>query len=189
MALTKTVTHAVAVAGVHTLTLSDVAGLAVGQLVDVAGVGQSFDGQHTLTGVDDVDLEVTFTTGNHTHAGFDVIGQLNVVVQWIDAEDVLGFLGVDPASQLDEDWLDVAVASASEWCYDRRRKCGYADLPNVVPNPSVKAGAIMKAAQEYRERGSVESYQSFDAIPTPALIGGGLGQILTKLGCNRPRFA
>jgi len=189
MALTKTVTHAVAVAGVHTLTLSDVDDLRAGYQISVAGVGQNYDGTHTIATVDDVDLEITFTQGNHTEAGADVYGQLNVVVQWVDDQDVLGFLGVDPATQLDEDWLAVAVDSGNEWCFERRRKCGYADLPNVVPNPSVKAGTIMKAAQEYRERGSVESFQSFDAIPTPALIGGGLGQILTKLGCNRPRFA
>jgi hypothetical protein len=189
MALTKTVTHAVAVAGVHTLTLSDVDDLRAGYQISVAGVGQSFDGTHTIATVDADDLEITFSQGNHTHAGADVYGQLNVVVQWVDDQDVLGFLGVDPATQLDEDWLAVAVDSGNEWCFERRRKCGYADLPNVVPNPSVKAGTIMKAAQEYRERGSVESFASFDAMPTPAILGGGLGQILTKLGCNRPRFA
>jgi hypothetical protein len=41
------------------------------------------------------------------------------------------------------------------------------------------------ASALYRERGSVDSYQSFQDMSTVAPIGS-MGQILKLLGCNRP---
>jgi hypothetical protein len=48
VALQKRVTNAVATSGVHVLTLSDVDGLEIGYSIRVAGVGQTFDGQHSI---------------------------------------------------------------------------------------------------------------------------------------------
>ena len=58
MAFQKTITEAVAVSGLHTLTVSDVANLYVGYSIDVQGVGNTFDGTHTITAIDDKPLIV-----------------------------------------------------------------------------------------------------------------------------------
>ena len=111
MALEKRITEAVAVSGTHTLTLSDVDGLYVGYTVKVAGVMASgtYNGTHVLTAIDHEELTVSFVNGNHNHALADTPGRLNVPVTWADDEDVIGFLGVEPASAEDEADLDVAV--------------------------------------------------------------------------------
>ena len=69
MAFTKTVTNAVAVSGVHTLTLTDVVNLYVGDTVYVNGISQAFNGRHVLTGVNATNKTVTFTQGNQSHNG------------------------------------------------------------------------------------------------------------------------
>ena len=190
MALTKTVTNAVLVAGVHTLTLSNVDGLEVGYPIRVAGVdADHFDGDHTIAALNTTNKTVSWTQGNQTLATQTVTGVLNVRVTWVDENDVIGYLGVEPASQLDEDYLTQSVEAGNEWCFDRRRISGYVDLPNAVPNPSAKLGTVLYAASLYRERGSVESFQSFAEFAAPATIGGGLGQINRLLGTLKPRIA
>lgn len=189
MALQKRVTNAAATSGVHVLTLSDVDGLEVGYSIRVAGVGQEFDGHHSIASLNATAKTVTWTQGNHTAASATVTGLLDVVVSWVDDNDVLGYLGIEPATQLDEDYLVVSVQAGNEWCFERRRISGYADLPNAVPDPSVRLGTVLMCASLYRERGSVESFQSFSEFPTSTTIGGGLGQIQRLLGVNKPRIA
>jgi hypothetical protein len=190
MALQKRVTNAVLVAGVHTLTLSDVDGLEVGYPIRVAGVSlDNYDGRHVIAGVDTTAKTIYWTQGNQNLAAAEVTGIVDVEVLWADVDDVLGYLGVEPANQLDEDYLEVSVQAGNEWCYDRRRISGYDDLPNAVPNPSAKLATVLMSASLYRERGSVESFQSFAEFPTNVPIGGGLGQIQRLLGVNKPRIA
>lgn len=190
MALQKRVTNAVLVAGVHTLTLSDVDGLEVGYPIRVAGVSTDhYDGNHTIATLNTTNKTISWTQGNATLAAAAVTGIVDVVVTWVDDTDVLGYLGIEPATQLDEDYLQLAVLAGNEWCYERRRVSGYDDLPNAVPTQSVKFGTVLMCATLYRERGSVESFQSFQEMPLPIQIGGGLGQIHRLLGINKPRIA
>jgi hypothetical protein len=57
-----------------------------------------------------------------------------------------------------------------------------------VPSSAVKLGTIMYAAALYRERGSVDSYASFQdmAITAPT---GTMGQIMRLLGIRRSQVA
>jgi hypothetical protein len=57
-----------------------------------------------------------------------------------------------------------------------------------VPSSAVKLGTIMYAASLYRERGSVDSYASFQdmAITAPT---GTMGQIMRLLGIRRSQVA
>jgi hypothetical protein len=190
MALQKRVTNASLVAGVHTLTLSDVDGLEVGYPIRVAGVSlDRYDGNHTIATLNTTAKTITWTQGNQNLASAAVTGIVDVRVLWVDVEDVLGYLGVEPASEADEAYLESAVEAGNEWCFDRRRISNYDDLPNAVPSQSVKFGTVLMCAGLYRERGSVESFQSFSEFSAPVTIGGGLGQIQRLLGVNKPRIA
>lgn len=190
MALTKTVTNAVLVAGVHTLTLSDVVGLEVGYPIRVAGVSANhYDGNHTIGALNTTNKTISWTQGNQSLATATVTGIVDVRVTWVDENDVLGYLGIEPATQLDEDYLTAAIEAGNEWSFDRRRISGYNDLPNAVPNASAKLGTVLMCAALYRERGSVESFQSFSEFAAPATIAGGLGQINRLLGTMKPRIA
>lgn len=189
MAYEKTVTYAVAVAGAHTLTLSDVDNLYVGDKVRVAGVGTTFNGTHTLTAVDTTNLKVTFTNGNHTHAGADVNGQLIALVQWAADADVVAWLGIDSATANDTAFITECVEAGNEWCFTKRQQAGYSDRTALIPSPAVKNGTVMYSAMLYRERGSVDSYASFDSMALGATPSMSLGRIMQLLGINRSQVA
>jgi hypothetical protein len=110
-------------------------------------------------------------------------------VSWITEEDVAEFLGVDLEEEEDTDpYLATATAAANEWAYRRRRSAGYTDEESTAPNDSVKLGTVLYAGALYRERGSVDSFQSFQDMPVTAPIGS-MGQIMRLLGINRPQVA
>lgn len=189
MAYTKTVTYAVAVAGTHTLTLSDVDNLYVGDKVRITGVGNTFNGTHTLTAVDTTNLKVSFVSGNHTHAGATVNGQLIVLVQWIADADVVAWLGIDSATANDTAFIAECTEASNEWCFTKRLQAGYSDRTALLPSPSVKSGTVMYAGMLYRERGSVDSYASFDSMALGATPSMSLGRIMQLIGCNRSQVA
>lgn len=185
--LTKSVVAASLTDDVARLTLANVIGLEAGYTVRVAGVGQHYDGHHELTAVDTTELWVEF---DKNHNGdipeADVTGLLEVIVTWADDAAVIGFLGVDPASEADADYLTSCTEAANTWVYMRRAKSGYVDLPNAVPGSDVKLGVVLYAGALYRERGSVDSFASFQDMPTIAPVGT-MGQIMRLIACNRPR--
>jgi hypothetical protein len=109
-------------------------------------------------------------------------------VSWIIASDVLSWLGIDVATANDTAFVTVCVSASNSWCYRKRREAGYIDSMTTVPSADVKLGTIMYAATLYRERGSVDSFASFDAMgtfPVPST----LGRIMQLLGCGRAQVA
>jgi hypothetical protein len=186
MALLKHVTHAVAVAGVHTLTLDDVTGLVVGYDLRVTGVlaAGTYNGTHPITAIDVDDRTVSYVTGNHTHAAEDTIGQADVPVTWADTNDVELFIGA--ASEAD--WLDLCTIAANEWCYDRRKAASYNDYPHVSPSPRATEAVCLYAGALYRERQSVDSFASFMENPITPPVGT-LGRVKQLLGIERPAVA
>jgi hypothetical protein len=111
-----------------------------------------------------------------------------VNVTWIIASDVLSWLGIDVATANDTAFVTVCVNASNAWCYRKRREAGYIDSMTTVPSADVKLGTIMYAATLYRERGSVDSFASFDAMgsfPVPST----LGRIMQLLGCGRAQVA
>ena len=189
MAYTKNVTYAVAVAGTHTLTLSDVDNLYVGDKIRVSGCAQTYDGDHTITAINTTNKTVAFVNGNHTHTGADEVGQLIVLVQWCDSAAVESWLGIDSATQNDVAFLDECVEAGNEWCFRKRSQAGYTDRAALIPSPDVKSGTVMYAAMLYRERGSVDSFASFDSMAVGATPSMSLGRIMQLLGCNRSQVA
>lgn len=187
MAYTKTVTAVVAAAGVHTLTLSDVDNLYVGDTAYILGVDNSYTGQHVLTAVNATNKTVAFVRGNHTEAlQTGLAGQLVIRPQWTDDDLVKEWLGIDVATANDNAYIDNCVLAANEWAFRKRMESGYTDRAAFPPSADVQLGTTNYAAMQYRNRGAIDGFASFDSFSTgtPTMT---LGQILALLACNRPQ--
>lgn len=110
------------------------------------------------------------------------------VCSWIDETDVTDWLGIEAATANDEAFISVATGAANAWAYRRRREAGYFDALNVAPGDDAKLGTIMYAGALYRERGSVDSFASFEQMG-PAMPFGSSSQINRLLGINRSQIA
>jgi len=193
VAYTKFVTDAVAIAGVCTLTLinEELNDYYVGDKVRVNGISNVFNGVHTLTAVDQVNLTITYSKGNFTQTLNNIRGaEVEVLPQWTDEAAVISWLGIDSATANDTDFISVCVEGANEWCYRKRQEAGYTmDRTTFVPSGDVALAATMYAATLYRERGtssdSYGSYDGFGAQPQPVT----LARIMQLLGCPRARVA
>lgn len=109
-------------------------------------------------------------------------------VSWIVAADVLAWLGIDVATANDTAFVTTCVNASNAYSFRKRREAGYIDSMTTVPSADVKLGTVMYAATLYRERGSVDSFASFDAMgtfPVPST----LGRIMQLLGCGRAQVA
>lgn len=193
------VTKASLTTNVVTLTLDTIVGLRPGYTVHVYGVDTQaqphFDGNQTLTAVttttvDGVDVyTVTYAKTHANIAEFTSYGQMRIRCTWIDDADVEDWLGGQPDDAIDQDYLTTCVEAANAWCYARRFSAGYQDWPTHLPNDSVRQGAVTLAAALYRERGSVDSFSSFQQMPVVAPLAGSLGQVMRLLGIGRAAVA
>lgn len=171
---------------VATITLDRVAGLEPGYAIDVAGIGAPFDGTYSIATVNTATVAITYARTSTNVAPVDVSGVVTVPVTWIDPEDVLDYLGVAPAEQVDSNWLDIATDAANDWAYDRRAAAGYHDVPNAVPSPRCKVGTILYAASLYRQRGSIDGFSSFQSMEPVQQIGTSM-DVFRLLGINKPQ--
>jgi hypothetical protein len=110
------------------------------------------------------------------------------ICTWASDQDILDWLGIDPATPNDEAFVTVATNAANAFAYRRRRESGYFDSLTTVPGPDVLLGTIMLGGAYYRERGSTDSFQSFDQMGG-AVPFGSHGQINKLLGVNRAQVA
>jgi hypothetical protein len=183
----------VAIAGVCTLTLinEELNDYYVGDKVRVNGINNNFNGVHTLTAVDQVNLTITYSKGTFTQTLNNIRGaEVEVLPQWTDEAAVISWLGIESATTNDTDFISVCVEGANEWCYRKRQEAGYTmDRTTFVPSGDVALAATMYAATLYRERGtsgdSYGSYDGFSAQPQPVT----LARIMQLLGCPRARVA
>lgn len=196
------------VSAVQTLTPN---GVQVGQSVTIAGAGAKFNGTFTVisaepyefTGLNDegyltfdysVDKPNQLLYTHNGHADDDtyyaISGTLTqtVTVTWITSVDVTNWLGISPATFNDSTFVTTCVNAANAFCYRKRQEAGYTDATASAPSDDVKLGTIMYAATLYRERGSADSFASFDGLgsyPIPTT----LGRIMQLLGCGRAQVA
>jgi hypothetical protein len=108
--------------------------------------------------------------------------------QWIVANDVLAWLGISVATANDTAFVGSCTDAANAFAFRRRKEAGYFDSLTTVPGADVKLGTIMIAGSLYRERGSVDSFASFEAMNIPGSVGS-MGQINRLLGVNRSQVA
>lgn len=193
--------------GVVTLLVN--APLTVGQDIVLTGLGHGLDGAHTVyalpqflvTGVDEyglVEVNQNVPIANQVvfyDAGPDV---QRVAVQgatlatgvctWIDDDDVADWLGIEVATSAEEDFLEQCADASNQFCFRRRNEAGYTDSLSTPPSDDVKLGTIMYAGALYRQRGSIDTFASFDGMSTATITG--LSPIIKQLlGIDRPQVA
>lgn len=194
-------------AAVQTLTDLEVQ---VGDTVTVAGTTGGFNATAVVVSTEPYFLEGTDQEGYfvfdydipkpnqivYANSGNDAVygpntGTLTytVSVTWITAAEVLAWLGIDTATANDTAFVTTCVNASNAWCYRKRREAGYIDSASTVPSADVKLGATMYAATLYRERGSVDSFASFDSMAIGASPSATLGRIMQLLGCGRAQVA
>ena len=107
---------------------------------------------------------------------------------WVNSSDVTSWLGIEVSTANDTAFIAVCVSAANSWAFRKRREAGYTDSLTTAPDGAAKLGTIMYAATQYRSRGAVDGYASFDSMSmgTPTMS---LGQIMQLLGCGRPQVA
>jgi len=195
---------------VQTLTSTDIQ---PGQSITVASVGTGFDGVNTVlacpqykflgtdadTGEwlydvlqpvenqllyydvgDDVQWGVLTSTGTVTWTQ---------TCTWITNANVEEWLGIAVATANDTAFITKCVSAANAFAYRRRVESGYGqDSLTTSPGGDCTLGTIMYAALLYRERGSADSFASFDSMGTFP-VPSALGRILQLLGVGRPQVA
>jgi hypothetical protein len=207
-----TVTHGIHLDGVSAVqTLTSVDNVRLGDSVTVAGAGAKFNATaaiisvepYAYTGKDDdgylqfdyddprpnqVLYEVANQTDDDGYYELDGTLTYTATVTWVVDADVTAWLGISSATANDTAFITTCTAAANAWCYRKRKEAGYTDATNTSPSADVKLGTIMYAGTLYRERGSVDSFASFDgmgSLPIPAT----LGRIMQLLGCGRAQVA
>jgi hypothetical protein len=191
---------------VQTLQGTDVG---IGQSVTVGGLGATLNGTYTVLdvptyryiGVDDEgdwifdpdEIILNQLLMAKTHADIargPVSGTLTStpVCTWIVDADVVAWLGIASATSNDTAFITSCVSAANAYAYRRRREAGYFDSLTTVPGGDVKLGTVMFAGSLYRERGSVDSFASFEQMGNPVPFGSS-GQINRLLGVNRSQVA
>ena len=193
---------------VQTLESTDIA---IGQSITLSGLGHGLNGTHVVfavpihlfIGVDDYgDLlynpEIIIPNQLLFYDAGDKLERSAAIPNgtltwtqtctWITSADVQVFLGITSATANDTAFLAQAVNASNAWCFARRVQAGYHDSLTTVPSDAVKMGAILYAAGLYRERGSIDSFQSFEGMGTagPVMTMGRVNQLL---GIKRSQVA
>ena len=193
---------------IQTLTETDIA---VGQSVTVSGLGNGMDGTFVVVAVPQFLYTGLNYQGDMTY-NTDVIipnqlayidsgdavdrdsaspfGTLtwSISCTWTTSGNVTEFLGIAAATANDTAYIATCVAAANAWAFRKRVEAGYTDAPGTSPSSDVTLGTTLYAAALYRERGSIDSFQTFEAM-TPATTGFNMGRIHQLLGINRSQVA
>jgi hypothetical protein len=208
---TYSITHAMRLDGVgvvQTLTPTDVT---VGQSVVVAGVGNGLDGTQTVVAVPTalliniteqgdfvydwnqpiVNQLLFIDSGDNFGRGpVDPFGTLTwtPTCTWTTSSNVVEFLGIAGATSNDTAFITTCVNAANAYAYRKRQEAGYRDSLTTSPGADVTLGTTMFAAAQYRRRGSIDGFQSFDVMDStnPPMS---MGDIHKLLGVNRSQVA
>jgi len=210
---TFTVTHQQItdnVAVVQTLESTDIL---VGQEITLSGCDASINGVHTVfqipiyyfTGVDSTgdymfndqilfknQILFQLVDDNIQRSAVDPVGSLQWTTptecEWCDVADLTEFLGITGATANDTSFMTTSVNAANAYCFKRRSQAGYKDDLVNVPDAAVLAGTVLMAASLYRERGSIDSFNSFQDMTISAPVAS-MGRINSLLGIKRAQVA
>jgi hypothetical protein len=208
---TYTVTHHQRldnVAVVQTLESTDIA---IGQQITLSGLAHGLNGTQTVfavptylfIGVDDegdylynydviIPNQLLFQdVGNDLdRSAADPVGSLvwTQTCTWITVADLTEFLGISGATANDTSFMTSSVNASNAWSFKRRVQAGYHDSLTTVPDAAVKAGVVLMAASLYRERGSIDSFASFQDMSISAPVAS-MGRINQLLGIKRSQVA
>lgn len=107
---------------------------------------------------------------------------------WATAQNVLDWLGIATASANDTTFVTTCTAAANAWAFRKRVEAGYHDALATSPTSAALLGTTMYAGSLYRQRGSVDSFASFESMGQSAPTAS-LGEIMRLLGINRSQVA
>lgn len=204
-----TITHAWRVDGYGVVqTLENLDGLIVGSDINISGLSQTnLNGNHVVYSLNNYELIEVDDDGDlvfdpdivranqviFADSGDDITrttdsGTLTYTptCTWIANADVVEWLGIAAATANDTAFITDCVAASNAYCSRKRRNAGYFDDLNTAPSGDVFLGTVMYAATLYRERGSVDSFASFDNMGGGTPFGS-MGRIKQLLGIDRPQ--
>jgi hypothetical protein len=196
------------VAIVQTLESTDIT---VGQQITLSGLGHTLNGTHTVFAVPinlfaGVDEEGDYLYNSDVvipnqllfqdvgddleRSAADPVGSLvwTQTCTWITVADLTEFLGISGATANDTAFMTSSVNASNAWSFKRRVQAGYHDSLTTVPDAAVKAGVVLMAASLYRERGSIDSFASFQDMSISAPVAS-MGRINQLLGIKRSQVA
>ena len=208
---TFTVTHQMVldnVAVVQTLESTDIA---VGQTITLSGCAAQLNGAHVVFAVPTYLFLGTDDQGDYlfnpdviipnqllfqdvgddlAREAVDPVGSLvwTQTCTWITVSDLTEFLGISGATANDTAFMTSSVNASNAWSFKRRVQAGYSDSLTTVPDAAVKAGVVLMAASLYRERGSLDSFNSFQDMNISAPVAS-MGRINQLLGIKRSQVA
>jgi hypothetical protein len=208
---TFTVTHQMVldnVAVVQTLESTDIA---IGQTITLSGCAAQLNGAHVVFAVPTYLFLGTDEEGDYLFdpdviipnqllfqdLGDDLpreavtpVGSLvwTQTCTWINLADLTEFLGISGATANDTAFMTSSVNASNAWSFKRRVQAGYHDSLTTVPDAAVKAGVVLMAASLYRERGSIDSFNSFQDMNIAAPVAS-MGRINQLLGIKRSQVA
>ena len=204
-----TLTHAMRQDNYAVLQTLEATEIGIGQSITVAG-STGFNGTFTVlavpvyrfSGVDDegdfvydydelIDNQLLVASSGADVARDSMAGTVTwtETCTWIVANDVLSWLGISVATANDTAFVAVCTDAANAWAYKARKSAGYqGESLSSVPSSAVKLGVTMLAGAYYRERGSVDSFASFQDMAVAAPTGT-MGQIMRLLGIRRAQIA
>ena len=196
------------VAVVQTLESTDIA---VGQTITLSGCAAQLNGAHVVFAVPTYLFIGTDDQGDYlfnpdviipnqllfqdvgddlARSAADPVGSLvwSQTCTWITVSDLTEFLGISGATANDTSFMTSSVNASNAWSFKRRNQAGYHDSLTTVPDAAVKAGVVLMAASLYRERGSIDSFASFQDMSISAPVAS-MGRINQLLGIKRSQVA
>lgn len=210
---TFTVTHQQITDNVCVVQTLESTDILVGQEITVSGCDASINGVHIV-----FQIPIYYFTGINTAGDYlfndqivfknqilfqlvdddiersavDPVGSLTWTTPtecvWSDVPDLEEFLGIAGATANDTAFMTTSVNAANAWCFKRRSQAGYKDDLVNVPDAAVLAGTVLMAASLYRERGSIDSFNSFQDMTISAPVAS-MGRINSLLGIKRAQVA
>ena len=208
---TYTVTHQMVLGNVAVVQTLESTDIAVGQTITLSGCAAQLNGAHVVFAVPTYLFIGTDDQGDYLY-NYDIIVPNQLLFQdvgadlsreavdpvgslvwtqtctWINLADLTEFLGISGATANDTAFMTSSVNASNAWSFKRRVQAGYHDSLTSIPDAAVKAGVVLMAASLYRERGSIDSFNSFQDMTISAPVAS-MGRINQLLGIKRSQVA
>ena len=206
-----TVTHQLVLDNVAVVQTLEATDIAVGHTITLSGCAAQLNGAHVVFAVPTYLFIGTDDQGDYlfnpdviipnqllfqdvgadlAREAVDPVGSLvwTQTCTWITVSDLTEFLGISGATANDTAFMTSSVNASNAWSFKRRVQAGYSDSLTTVPDAAVKAGVVLMAASLYRERGSIDSFASFQDMSISAPVAS-MGRINQLLGIKRSQVA
>jgi hypothetical protein len=203
-----TLTHTQRLDNVAILQTLESTDIAIGQTIIVSG-NADFNGTYIVyavplylfEGVDEYgdylfdtneiipnQLLVNQVAADSTRAAATGVVTWTQTCSWITSQNVLDVLGISPASANDTTFVATCTGAANAWAFRKRVEAGYHDSLSTSPSSAATLGTTFYAMSLYRQRGSVDSFASFESMGQTAPTAS-MGEIMRLLGINRSQVA